>query len=126
METTTQPVTEKIIEGLKKAIAELENFRLHMALGKADAADKYEDLKKDLNEFILKAKSKLGEGNQKVNELKRKLEELELQLALGKAETKEIFQEQKKKIMKSIQEIENELKSSNSSRVRYNRPKDCL
>ena len=106
METTTKSVTDNVIEVLKKAISELEEFRLQLALGKAEATDKYEEAKKSFNIIIADFKIKLNEGNEKAHELKAKLDELMVQLALGKAETKDAFDEQRKRITKVIQEIE--------------------
>ena len=106
METTTKSITDSVIDGLKKAVTELEEFRLQLALGKAEAADKYEEAKKNFNEIIADFKTKLNEGNAKAIELKGKLDELMVQLALGKASSKDSFNEQKKKISTAIREIE--------------------
>lgn len=107
MELTTTGFIDKAIYGLKKAAVELEEFQLQLALGKTEASDKYEEMKKKFNAVIRNAKEKLNEGGVKTDVLKRKFEELQLQLTLGKAETKEVFNEQKDKILKAIQEIEN-------------------
>lgn len=112
METTTNSFIDKAINGLRKAAIELEEFQLQLALGKAEAADKFEDAKKKFNEIIHNAKEKLNEGKVKATDLKRKFEGLQIQLALGKAETKDAFNEQKKKIIKAIQEIEHTLKAT--------------
>ncbi len=106
METTSKSITDSVIDGLKKAVTELEEFRLQFALGKAEAVDKYEETKNSFNNIIADFKIKLNECNAKAIELKGKLDELMVQLALGKATTKDTFYEQRKNISKAIQEIE--------------------
>jgi len=110
METIVNDITGKLVKGLKKAATELEEFQLQFSLGKAEAADKYEDLKKKFSEVIHKAKLKVKAGKENGKALKAKFEELHVQLALGKAETKDAFMEQKKKINTAISEIENSIK----------------
>ena len=43
---------DKVIEALRKTAVELEEFRVQAALGKAEAQDKYEEVKKNFNLFI--------------------------------------------------------------------------
>ncbi|MFI5163875.1 MAG: hypothetical protein ACHQHP_01365 [Bacteroidia bacterium] len=111
METIEQtPLSEKIITGIKKAIVELEKFRLQAALGKAEASDVYEEAKKQFNKYVQEAKIYLdnvkGLAKEKAIELKTALEILQVQLALGKAESKEVFEAQWKKISKALNELE--------------------
>ena len=42
-------LAEKLHNGLKKAQQEIEELTLQFALGKAEASDKFEDIKKDKN-----------------------------------------------------------------------------
>lgn len=102
----TKEVTDKIIDGLKKAALEIEEFQLQFALGKAEAKDKYEIIKKDLNHFIHETSLKVDNNLDKASEYKTKFEELQLQLSLGKADTIDTFKTQKSKIIKVIEEIE--------------------
>lgn len=104
----------KLNSHIEKAKQEMEELSLQFSLGKAEAADKFEELKKDFMSKVQEWKT-VGEqmknsGQEKSGELKTKLEELQVQLALGKAEAKELFNDQKKKIMKSISELESEIK----------------
>ena len=98
--------TEKIIEGLKSAEAELEKIRLQVSLGKAEAKDEYEEIKKKFQGYIQEAKIHIDEIKSGAKEIKPLLETLQLQFALGKAETKDMLEEQRKKISKSIAELE--------------------
>ncbi len=111
MQTTEQtPLSEKFINGVKKAITELEEFRLQVALGKAEAHDVYEEAKKNFNKFVNESKMRLAEARgvakKKSTELQTLFETLEVQLALGKAETKDVFEAQRKKITKTLDELE--------------------
>ena len=53
MENTSKKITETIIDGLRTVATELEEFQLQFALGKADASDKYEELKKESKESFI-------------------------------------------------------------------------
>lgn len=112
METTSNKIMEKVVESLKKAAVELEEFQLQFALGKADATDKYEELKKKFDLFLHESKHKFQQEKFKAEELKAKLENLQLQLALGKAETREVFEAQMKKILSAMNQLETFLKNS--------------
>ncbi len=110
METTTTGFIDKAINGLRTAAAELEEFQLQVALGKAEAADKYEEVKKKFHETIHEAKVKLNAGKEKITGLNQKLEELQSHLGSCQAGSKEAFNEQKGRILKTLLEIENILK----------------
>lgn len=113
MEKTTITISliDKAISGLRKAAVELEEFQLQLVLGKAEASDKYEELKKKFADAIQSAMKKLSNTKIIGNDLKGKFDELLLQLSLGKAETREVFNEQKIRILNAVQEIENILRT---------------
>jgi ribosomal protein L29 len=110
---------DKVVENLRKAATELEELQLKVALGKAEASDKYEEVKKKLSLFIHDSKSKINTGKEKVEEIQAKLEELRVQLALGKAETLEKFIEQKKKILQIIHDIKVKIKTNKTLNQAY-------
>ncbi len=103
---------DKITEALKKSAVEIEEFQVQAALGKAEAQDKYEELKKKFNLFIHDSKFKIESGKEKIEDINKKMDELRVQLALGKAETKEAFAKQKKQLLLSIHEIEVKIKTN--------------
>ena len=109
MEENTHLV-DKVVDAFRKAATELEELQVQAALGKAEAKDKYEDIKKKFNGYVHDVKSKYNSGKEKVEDLHQKFDELRLQLALGKAETIEAFQEQKKKILLKVHDIEHKIK----------------
>ncbi len=115
---------EKIIDGLQKAQQEIEELTLQFALGKAEASDKFEEIKKEFSEKSNEWKRVFSHlksvTEEKTIALRTKMEELQLQLALGKAEAKEAFEEQRKKIMNLIQEIEVEIKNNPELTIRLN------
>ena len=109
METKT--VTDKVISGFKKAAIELEKFQLQFALGKAEAKDKYEEVKRQFNQTVHNAKLKAVKAKEKADDLHGLFDELMVQLALGKAETKDAFIKQQKKINAKIHDIQLYIKS---------------
>lgn len=124
METIEKnPIADKIINGLRKAAVELEEFRVQAALGKAEAHDAYEGAKKVFNKYVHEAKGRFENAkhaaNEKSTELKAMFETLQVQLALGKAETKEVFEAQAKKISKALGEIENLIKKNKTTDLYY-------
>lgn len=108
----TAKIASKLINGIKKAQVDLEEFQLQLALGKAEAKDTYEDAKKTFNRLVHQAKRKVNEIKGKKDEIQVRLEELQVQLALGKAETLDAFDEQKKRITKAISNLEKALKEN--------------
>ena len=111
---TTQAIhyMDQVIEGLRKAAIELEEFQVQASLGTAEAKEKFEDVKKKFDLFLHESKAKLAAGNQKVELIQGKLEELRLQLTLGKADTMDAFQSQKKKILLALHGVEYKVKDN--------------
>jgi hypothetical protein len=106
------PFIDKVIESLRKSAVNLEEFQVKVALGKAEAKDKYEEVKKEFNLFIHDSEFKINGIKENMEELKAKFEELRVQLALGKAETIEIFKKQKKQLLLTLHEIEVKIKTN--------------
>lgn len=100
---------DNVITFLKDATQKLENLQLQTSLGKAELADKLEEIKdqtKDkINHLKWDANSVIEDGKDTFNHFKSKMEHLNLQLALAKAETSEEFSEQKKKISEAIRDV---------------------
>lgn len=111
MESNTHFV-DKIAEAMRRAATELEELQLQAALGKAEARDKYEELKKKFNGYVHEAKEKFEAGKDKVDDLRNQFEALKLQLSLGKADTIDAFKEQKEKILNAIGELERKIKGN--------------
>jgi len=118
-------LTDKIINGLKKAAEELEHFQLQFSLGKAQAKDLYEETKKNFNSYLHEAKLRIGNAKEIAKEksiqLKTVMEELQVQLALGKAETKDAFEEQRKKISHALSSLETLIRSNKTSSEYYSK-----
>ncbi len=110
---------DKIIAALRKSAIELEAFQVKAALGKAEAQDKYEEVKKKFNLFIHDSEFKIKDIKEKIEELNTKFDELRVQLALGKAETKEIFKKQKKQILSTLHDIEVKIKTNETLNRMY-------
>jgi hypothetical protein len=117
---TEKSTADKFFEHFKKAQQEIEELSLQLSLGKAEAKDKFEEIKKEFSNMLNHWKTtdfykNLATGKQ---ELQTIFEELQVQLDLGKAEAKEAFEEQKKKIFESINKLEAEAKN-NPAYARY-------
>ncbi|GAA4269958.1 hypothetical protein [Hyunsoonleella aestuarii] len=110
---------DKVIEALRKSATDLEEFQVKAALGKAEAQDKYEEVKKKFNQFIHDSEFKIKGVKEKIEELHTKFDELRVQLALGKAETKEIFKKQKKQLLSIIHDIEVRIKTNDTLNRMY-------
>ncbi len=110
--TDNKHFMDKVVDSLRKAAVEIEEFQVQAALGKAEAHDAYEGAKSRFNNFINDSKSKVQDGKEQVTEINTKLDEIRVQLALGKAETKEKFKEQKKLLLTSLHELEVKIKSN--------------
>ncbi|WP_299124239.1 hypothetical protein [uncultured Winogradskyella sp.] len=110
---------DKIVDALKKAAVELEEFQVKAALGKAEAQDKYEELKKKFNLFIHESKTKVNTGKERVDDIHSKFDELRVQLALGKAETLEKFEAQKKQLLLTLHELEVKIKTNEKFKRMY-------
>lgn len=94
-----------VIDGMRKAADELEKFQLKAGLGKMEALEAYEELKKKYAHYTNELKIKADQGKETLKDLQSKFQELQVQLNLGKAETVEAFKEQQKKIMLAIHEV---------------------
>jgi hypothetical protein len=124
METSNQTkIADRIIDGLKKSIVEMEELRVQVALGKAEAKDLYEDARKKFKKILTEAENKLAAANDGAHNGAQKIrtlfESLQVQLALGKAETKDAFEEQKEKITRLLQDLENAIRSNETSNEYY-------
>jgi len=113
METkTSASITDHIINGLNKAVTEIEEFRVQAALGKAEAEQAFEELKKKLHAKIHEAKVQYENLKNRTDflEVINAFEYLQVQLALGMAESQESFEEQKKKISAAMSQLESSVR----------------
>lgn len=105
---------DKLSAFLKNASVKIEELQVQAALGKAEASDKLEELKKETRakyqEVKSEFRSEIADATDEYNHLKAKLEHLELQLALGRAESSEQIAEQKKKISEAFSDVKNLIK----------------
>ncbi len=101
----TQQIGDFLANGLRRTAAEIEHLQLQIGLGKLEAMDQYEVLKKKYASTLHKLKINTIKNKEKLDQLRQKIDTLQVQLALGKAESKEAFEEQKKKISLAIHEL---------------------
>lgn len=105
-------VIDLVVDKMRKAAVDLEQFQLTVNLGKMVALEKYEELKKSYSHLISESKIKIAHGKERLEHLQGKLDELQVQFSLGKAVTIEAFKAQKKKILNTIHEIEVSIKTN--------------
>lgn len=118
MQTKNGNLADRIINGFKEGIAEIETLRVQIALGKAEAKDLYEEAKKKFKKEIDDAKTefnKIAKGSELIKIINA-FEMLQVQLSLGVAETAVLFETQKRAIIKAIEEFEVEMRQSDLSR----------
>lgn len=112
VKTTEKTVLLNLADRLVEAQRELDELTLQLALGKAEAKEKFEEIKKQFSVRLNNLRRVLA--SPKVENLSKeitaKLDELEKVLNAGKVEDKEMFVAQKKLIMKSLIAFENEVK----------------
>lgn len=109
-------IAEKVTNGIKTAQKEIEDLALQFSLGKAEAGEKFEEIKKEFLNRINEWKNVFANipeiNTESKNKLIAKFEELQLQLALGKAESKVFYAEQRNKVLLAIHEIEAEIRTN--------------
>lgn len=112
-ESPEKTMLEQIADHLLAAQREIDEFVIQIALGKAEAKEEFERVKKEFRMKVHEFKVLLSDFPEQAmsQELKQRMDELEVQLALGKADTKEQFDEQKKKLVRIISSIEAAVKS---------------
>lgn len=106
METTENThLLDYVVSGMRKAADELEKLQLQAGLGKMEALDAYEEIKKKYKNITHEMKLRAENGMEQLQDLQAKFQDFQVQLDLGKAETIEAFEEQRKKILLAIHEI---------------------
>lgn len=103
---------DNVVETLRKAAIEIEELQVQAALGKAEAREKYEEVKKKFNSVLQDAKAKIELGTEKFEDIDTKFDELRVQLELGKADGIDSFREEKKNILAKLHEIEVKIKTN--------------
>jgi hypothetical protein len=118
METSDTHFISRIAENLKKAATALEEFQVQFALGKAEASDKYEEVKNELYDFIEDSKAGIREEK---DVIKQKLESLQQLLNTGKAFTMEAFNTQKANILNAVKQLESLLEQGEITAELYSK-----
>ncbi len=120
---TKTSVADDINDGLKKPETDMEEYRVQVALGKAEAHDAYEEAKKKMRHAVHEAQQMFGSSKEAVTDaatqLKTIIETLQVQLALGRADTRDAFEAQRKKIMQALHDLEVLMESEGFSSEYY-------
>lgn len=107
------PLLEKMAEGLLLAQQEIDELALQLSLGKSEAKEKLEEVKKEFVRGISTLKKSLQSAlDQPIPlALKMKFEAVELQLQVGKVQSKESFDSQIKLLIVATIALEEEIRS---------------
>jgi hypothetical protein len=107
------PLLEKMAEGLLLAQQEIDELALQLSLGKSEAKEKLEEVKKEFVRGISTLKKSVQSAlDQPIPlALKMKFEAVELQLQVGKVQSKESFDSQIKTLIAATIALEEEIKS---------------
>lgn len=108
---SNQTWAEQLASLLNKTATEIGEFQVQLALGKAEARDEYEKLKKDLRKQFSGSNPMFQSGKKQTHKIQSGIEELQVQLALGKADTIDAFNFQKKKITGALNKLESAITS---------------
>jgi hypothetical protein len=94
----------EVKEKLQTARQELDELTVQLALGKAEARDKFDEIKRDFLKRIQELNQTLGiDGN--TNEVNQKIEALEEHLRVNEANTKDSWDNRIKNIFTSLEEV---------------------
>lgn len=110
---------DKVVDALRNTATELEEFRLQMALGKSEAKDKYEEVKKRFNLFMHDNEIRVKGLKDYIEEANTRYDELRVQFALGAAEAKDEFEKRKKELLDLVHEIEVKIKTNETLNKMY-------
>lgn len=105
-------IMDYVVDGMRKTAEEVEKFQLQVSLGKMEAFDKFNEIKKSYANYTHELKIKAENGKEQLKDFQSKFQGLQVQLALGKADTYDAFQEQKKKILLAIHEVQVAIKTN--------------
>jgi len=112
MKTTEETrFIDNVVETLRKVAIEIEELQVQATLGKAEAQDKYEEVKKKFNTVLHDANYKIHSSKDKIEDIDTKFDELRVQLELGKAEGLDSFRVEKRKLLSKLHEIEVKIKT---------------
>jgi len=106
----TQGFSDQMLSFLEGLQREMEEFRLQAALGKKDAADRFETLKKEYKAVVSEALELVEKGRavlgSRADRIRGTLDGLAVQLALGRAEAVDAYERQKKVITEAVESAE--------------------
>ncbi len=109
-----KPLLQRLGEGMLKAQQEIDELAVQLSLGKADARDKFEEIKRGFKSRLADLKQVLKTAlNQPIPvDLKMKIQELELQLKVGKAKSKQSFDLQRQALIAATLALEEDIRKA--------------
>jgi hypothetical protein len=110
---SSKPLLQKLGEAMLEAQQEIDELAVQLSLGKAEAKEKFEEVKSEFTERLNWLKQSIKDSFNKSVPMgvKLKLEELELQLKVGKVESMESFDLQRVALIEATIGLENEIRN---------------
>ena len=105
------PVLREVADKLLLAHEEIDELAVQLALGKAEALDKFEEIKKDFRQRVGELKQLSGSGKPATI---TNIGKLEIQLELRRAGGRVAFEAQKEKIIDALKRLESKFANSES------------
>lgn len=100
-----------VADKLLAAQQEIDELTVQLALGKAEARDKFNEIKKDFREKVSELKAFLANipSDIEISTIRKKIDELEMHLIQGEVNTREAFETQKDNLLKATSALEKTL-----------------
>ena len=108
---STKKILMSVADKLLAAQQEIDELTVQLALGKAEARDKFNEIKKDFREKVSELKAFLANipSDLELSTIRTKIDELEMHLLQGEVNTREAFEAQKDNLMKATSALEKTL-----------------
>lgn len=108
---STKKILLSVADKLLAAQREIDELTVQLALGKAEARDKFNEIKKDFSEKVSELKMFLANipSGLEMSVLRTKIDELEMHLIQGEVNTREAFEAQKENLLKATSALEKTL-----------------
>lgn len=116
--------TDRIIEGLHKTLAEVEDLQVQASLGKAEAKQLISKLKDNFHGYVHEAKVKFNDASTIIEEnsakIKEHFNEIEKIINTGVSDSLNTLGKQKESVSHLITDLEKSVKENKSSAKIYN------
>lgn len=108
---STKKILMSVADKLLAAQQEIDELTVQLALGKAEARDKFNEIKQDFREKVAELRVFLANipSDLELSAVRAKIDELEMRLIQGEVNTREVFEAQKENLLKATSALEQTL-----------------